>query len=81
MVGEAVSRIMKATSFVLDVICTAQFVTLWPQTMSLLPSVMNVLGRGGREERRALISSRLSCLAVGRELWVELGNKEERGVC
>lgn len=35
-------------------ICTAQFVTLWPQTMSLLPTVMNVLARGEREEREGL---------------------------
>lgn len=45
---------LRERGFVLDVICTAQFVTLWPQTMSLLPSVMNVLGRGGREEREGL---------------------------
>lgn len=49
-------RLREKRGFVWDVMCTAQFVTFWPQTISLLPSAMNVLARGGgkREDSHKL---------------------------
>lgn len=61
-------------------ISTTQFVTLWPQTMSLLPCAMNVLAGGGREARRALINWRLSRRAVGSRAMAGIRDEEERGV-